>query len=45
MGDKTSYGLKDLITDAAILSIFGGILLLTIGSFPEFFGRFLPFFE
>tara|TARA_B100000700_G_C14785560_1_gene733361 strand:- start:607 stop:735 length:129 start_codon:yes stop_codon:yes gene_type:complete len=37
------YGLKDLITDLAIISVVLGIVLVIVGSFPEFFGKVLPF--
>ena len=45
MDKKVPYGWKDLLTDAAIISVIGGILLLIIGSFPDFFGKFLPFLK
>ena len=43
MTDKSPYGWKDLLTDAAIIAVVGGILLLIVGSFPEFFEKLLPF--
>ena len=39
MIDKPPYGFKDLLTDAAIIAVVGGIALLIVGSFPESFGR------
>ena len=45
MTEKSPYGLKDLLTDVAIVSIIGGAVLLIMGSFPEFFGKFLPFLK
>ena len=39
--DKPPYGWKDLLTDAAIIAIAVGIVLVIIGSFPESFERFL----
>ena len=45
MTDKPPYGWKDLFTDAAIIALVGGIVLVIVGSFPEFFGRFLPFLK
>ena len=43
MPDTSPYGWKDLLTDAAIIAIGAGIVLLIIGSFPEFFGKIMPF--
>ena len=43
MTDKPPYGWKDLFTDAAIVAVVSGIVLLIVGSFPESFGKFLPF--
>ena len=43
MTDNPSYGWKDLFSDAAIVAVVAGALLLIVGSFPEFFGKFLPF--
>ncbi len=37
------YGWKDFLTDAAIIAVVTGVILLIVGSFPEFFGKFLPF--
>ena len=45
MPDKPPYGWKDLLTDAAILAVVVGILLVILGSFPEFFGKLLPFLK
>ena len=45
MTDKPPYGWKDLLTDAAILSVAAGTLLLIIGSFPDFFSKVLPFLK
>ena len=45
MTDKSPYGWKDLLNDAAIIAVAVGIVLLIVGSFPEFFVRFLPFLE
>ncbi len=39
------YGWKDIVTDAAIIALVGGLGLLIIGSFPEFFSKLLPFLE
>ncbi|ABX08571.1 hypothetical protein [Prochlorococcus marinus] len=36
-----TYGWKDLLVDAAIIVVIAGIILLVIGSFPGFFGKFL----
>jgi len=33
-----------LLTDAAIVAVFSGILLIIVGSFPEFFEKFPSFF-
>ncbi len=43
MTKKSPYGWKDLLTDAAIVAVVGGVVLLIIGSFPELFSKFLPF--
>ena len=43
MTDKPPYGWKDLLTDAAIVAVVSGIVLLIVGSFPESIGKFLPF--
>ena len=45
MTHKSPYGWKDLFTDAAIIVVAGGIVLVIVGSFSEFFGRFLPFLK
>ena len=45
MTNKAPYGWKDLLTDTAIIAVVGGIVLVIVGSFPEFFGRFLPFLK
>ncbi len=45
MTNGSPYGWKDLLTDAAIIAVAGGIVLVAIGSFPEFFGNFLPFLK
>ena len=45
MTNKAPYGWKDLVTDAAIIAVVGGISLVIIGSFPAFFGRFLHFLK
>tara|TARA_B100000029_G_C17221338_1_gene831823 strand:+ start:148 stop:285 length:138 start_codon:yes stop_codon:yes gene_type:complete len=45
MTSKPPYGWKDLLTDSAIIAVAGGIILLIVGSFPEFFGKFLPFLQ
>ena len=45
MTEKPPYGWKDLFTDAAIIAVVGGAVLLIVGSFPEFFGKFLPFLK
>ena len=45
MPKNLPYGLKDLITDVAIISILLGLVLLIVGSFPESFGKFLPFLD
>ena len=39
------YGWKDLLTDAAIVAVFSGILLIVVGSFPDLFEKFLSFFK
>ena len=41
MKKKVSYGWKDLLTDAAIVSVVAGIALFTVGSFPDFFTKIL----
>ena len=43
MPDQPPYGWKDLLSDVAIIAVIAGIVLLIVGSFPEFFGKFLPF--
>jgi len=43
MTEKAPYGLKDLLADAAIIAVVVGIVLVIVGSFPESFGKFLPF--
>jgi len=43
MTTKPPYGWKDLLTDAAIVAIVGGVVLLIIGSLPEFLVKFLNF--
>ena len=45
MTEKPPYGWKDLFTDMAIITVVGGAVLLIVGSFPEFFGKFLPFLK
>ena len=45
MTNKPPYGWKDLLADAAIIAVAGGILLVIVGSFPAFFGKFLPFLK
>jgi len=45
MTAKPPYGLKDLFTDAAIVAVIGGAVLLIVGSFPEFFEKLLPFLK
>tara|TARA_B100000029_G_C16738750_1_gene653640 strand:- start:221 stop:358 length:138 start_codon:yes stop_codon:yes gene_type:complete len=45
MTEKIPYGWKDLITDGAIVAVVGGFVLVIIGSFPEFFSKFLPFLK
>ncbi len=45
MTEKAPYGWKDLLFDAAIIAVAVGIVLLIVGSFPESFGRFLPFLK
>ena len=42
-GGMKKYGWKDLFTDTAIIAVIGGAMLLIVGSFSEFFGKFLPF--
>ena len=45
MTDEAPYGWKDLLTDMAIFAVAGGIVLVIVGSFPEFFGKFLSFLK
>ncbi|WP_320674100.1 hypothetical protein [Prochlorococcus sp. MIT 1341] len=45
MTEKKPYIWKDLFVDAAIVAVFLGGALLIIGSFPEFFGKFLSFLK
>ena len=45
MNDGAPYGWKDLVTDLAIIAVVLGIALLIVGSFPGFFGKFLPFLK
>ena len=45
MNDKAPYGWKDLLTDAAILAVVGGVLLVIVGSFPQFFGKLSLLFK
>ena len=45
MPDTSPYGWKDLLTDAAIVALVAGLILLIIGYFPDFFGKFLPLFK
>jgi len=45
MTNKPPYGWKGLLTDAAIIAVASGILLVIVGSFPDFFGKFLPFLK
>ena len=42
MTDKPPYGGKDLLADSAIIAVAAGMALVIFGSFPEFFGKFLP---
>ncbi|WP_269625052.1 hypothetical protein [Prochlorococcus marinus] len=39
------YNWKDLLVNAAILSVLVGVLALIVGSFPETFSKFLPFLK
>tara|TARA_Y100001968_G_C19054478_1_gene570750 strand:- start:247 stop:372 length:126 start_codon:yes stop_codon:yes gene_type:complete len=39
------YNLKDLLVDAAIVTIVFGVTALVIGSFPATFSKFLPFLK
>ena len=43
MTDNPSYGWKDLFSDAVIVLVVAGAVLIIIGSFPELFGKLLPF--
>ncbi len=43
MQGEPPYGWKDLLTDTAIIAVVAGIILLVIGSFPESFGKLIPF--
>jgi len=45
MTEKPPYRWKDLFTDAAIVAVVGGVVLLIVGSFPEFFVKFLTFLK
>ncbi len=45
MKSKPPYGWKDLFTDAAIVAVVCGLVMLIIGSFPEFFGKLLTFYK
>ncbi len=45
MAKQPPYGWKDLLTDVAIISVVVGVILFTVGSFPGFFGKFLPFLK
>ena len=40
-----NYGWKDLMVDAAIISVVLGSVLLVIASFPETLEKFLPFLK
>ncbi len=40
-----SYGWKDLLTDAAIIAVVAGFVLVVVGSFPEFLGKSVPFLK
>ena len=42
MPGQSPYGWKDLLTDLAIITVIAGIVLSVIGSFPDFFGKFIP---
>ncbi len=42
MSDKPPYGWKDLLVDTAIIAVVAGTGLLILGSFPDFFEKFLP---
>tara|TARA_B100000579_G_scaffold386014_1_gene357453 strand:- start:145 stop:270 length:126 start_codon:yes stop_codon:yes gene_type:complete len=37
------YNWKDLLVDAAIVSVFIRVLALIVGSFPATFSKFRPF--
>ena len=39
------YNWKDLLVDAAIVSVVIGLLALIVGSFPATFSKFLSFLE
>ena len=39
------YNWKYLLVDAAIVAVVLGLLALIIGSFPAYFGKFLPFLK
>tara|TARA_Y100001968_G_C19102098_1_gene593041 strand:+ start:75 stop:215 length:141 start_codon:yes stop_codon:yes gene_type:complete len=41
MKETSPYVWKDLISDVAILSLILGIVVLIIGSFPDFFDKSL----
>ncbi len=45
MSNQSSYGWKDFLTDAAILVVVAGLVLLIVGSFSEFFEKLLPFLK
>ena len=45
MKKKVPYGWKDFLSDAAIISVIAGIVLLIVGSFPEFFTKILSFLK
>ena len=39
------YNWKDLLVDAAIVSVVLGVMILIVGSFPTTFSKFLPFLK
>ncbi len=43
MTEKPAYGWRDLLADAAIIAVVFGVVLIIVGTFPEFFGKFLQF--
>ena len=40
-----NYNWKDLLVDAAIVSVVLGLLALIVGSFPATFSKFIPFLK